>query len=257
MNAIFDSHAHYDDASFDEDRDALLAALPQKNVCGVLCAATCPESACRCLALAEAYPHVWASVGLHPSELDQADAQAIETFRRLYAHPKVVAVGEIGLDYHYDTFPREKQREWFRRQLELAAELDAPVIVHDREAHEDTMKLLREFRPRGVVHCFSGSVELMREVMQLGMSISLGGAVTFKNARRPLEVAAEVPLDRLLLETDAPYMTPVPFRGKRCDSTHIAYTAAQIASVRGIGVDELLACTTANALRLFGIRLPA
>lgn len=206
--------------------------------------------------MAQAYPHVWASAGVHPSELEQAGAQDIEEFRRLYAHPKVVAIGEIGLDYHYDTVPREVQREWFRRQLELAAELDAPVIVHDREAHEDTMKLLRKFRPRGVVHCFSGSVELMHEVMRLGMSISLGGAVTFKNARKPVEVAAAVPLDRLLLETDAPYMTPVPLRGKRCDSTHIAYTAAQIASVCGIGVDELLAQTTENAVRLFGITLP-
>lgn len=254
MPGIFDSHAHYDDTAFDGDRETLLASLPSRGVDGVVNAASAIPSARTSLQLAERYPFVWAAVGIHPQEADQAADGDLEECRRLAAHPRAVAIGEIGLDYHYeDACPREKQRDWFRRQLELAVELDLPVVVHDREAHEDTLRLLREVRPRGVIHCFSGSVEMMREAVALGLYIGLGGAVTFKNARRPAEVAAAVPEDRLLLETDAPYMTPVPFRGKRCDSSHIAYTAARIAELRGCPVESLLAATQANARRLFGL----
>ena len=254
MPGIFDSHAHYDDTAFDGDREALLASLPSRGVDGVVNAASDIPSARAGIRLAERYPYIWAAVGIHPQEADRAVDGDLEECRRLAAHPRVVAIGEIGLDYHYeDACPREKQRDWFRRQLELAVELDLPVVVHDREAHEDTLRLLREVRPRGVIHCFSGSVEMMREAVALGLYIGLGGAVTFKNARRPAEVAAAVPEDRLLLETDAPYMTPVPFRGKRCDSSHIAYTAARIAELRGCPVESLLAATQANARRLFGL----
>lgn len=251
---LFDSHAHYDDARFDEDRDELLAALPSLGVQGVLNAATSPESVTKTLEMAEKHPHVYAAIGVHPSELDTADLDFIDDLKRLYAHEKVVAIGEIGLDYHYDTFPRALQREWFERQLQLAMELDAPVIVHDREAHEDTMNLLQQYRPRGVVHCFSGSVEMMREICKLGMYIGLGGAVTFNNAKKPCEVAAAVPLDRLLLETDCPYMAPVPLRGKRCDSTMMTHTAQKIADLRGVTVDEIIEQTTRNTKELFGIK---
>ena len=249
---IFDSHAHYDDAAFDEDREALLAALPSKSVCGVVNAASNLASSRAGLALAEKYPFVWAAVGLHPEDAAGAREEELAEYRMLAAHPRAVAIGEIGLDYHWeDACPRELQKLWFRRQLALAVELNKPVIVHDREAHEDVLTLLREYRPAGVVHCFTGSVEMMREVVKLGMSIGLGGAVTFKNARRPVEVAAAVPAERLLLETDAHYMSPVPFRGKRNDSALIAYTAAKIAEIRGIEVDTLLRQTEENARRLF------
>ena len=255
MSYIFDSHAHYDDSAFDPDRHSLLAALPERGVAGVINCASDLDSARRSLALAEGYPHVWAAVGIHPEEAAAVPADAMDILRDMAAHPRAVAIGEIGLDYHWeDACPREIQQQWFRRQVELAVELHLPVVVHDREAHADTLDILRRYRPAGVVHCFTGSVEMMREVTALGMYIGLGGAVTFKNARKPVEVAAAVPGDRLLLETDAPYMAPVPCRGKRCDSTLIAHTAARIAEIRGISVDSLLEQTAANAERLFGIR---
>lgn len=254
MPAIFDSHAHYDAEAFDEDREALLASLPGKNVAGVVNAASDAASAQKSVWLAEKYPFLWAAAGIHPEEAAGAGEEDLAICRRLLGHPRVVAVGEIGLDYHYeDACPRETQLLWFRRQLALAVELDKPVIVHDREAHEDVLRLLEEFRPRGVVHCFSGSVEMMRQVVRMGMYIGLGGAVTFKNARKPVEVAAAVPADRLLLETDAPYMAPVPFRGRRCDSSLIACTAERIAEIRGVEMTELLEQTARNARTLFQI----
>lgn len=250
---IVDSHAHYDDRQFDDDRDILLTAMPQNGVALILNAATSPASVKQSIAMAEQYPFVYAAIGIHPSELDTADFSFLDEMAALYAHPKVVAIGEIGLDYHYDTFPRELQRAWFERQLALAKKLDAPVIVHDREAHEDTLTLLKQYQPRGVVHCFSGSVEMMQEIVKLGMYIGLGGAVTFKNAKKPCAVAAEVDSDKLLLETDCPYMAPVPLRGHRCDSTQIIHTAEKIAELRGVAVDDLLWQTNRNAKTLFGM----
>jgi len=251
---IFDSHAHYDDAAFDEDRAALLASLPEKKVCGIVNAASNLASARASLALAEKYPYVYAAVGIHPLDVETVPADglasAMDEIRTLLKHPKAVAIGEIGLDYHYDT-PRDAQMTLLRAQLALAKELDMPVILHDREAHGPMLDLLREFQPKGVVHCFSGSAEMAKEVLKLGLYIGLGGAVTFKNAVHPLEVAAIVPADKLVLETDAPYMTPVPFRGKRCDSALIAYTAEKIAQVRGISAEELLTATAQNARTLF------
>ena len=245
MASIFDSHAHYDDEAFAADRDELLASLHAGNVCGILNASASLASSRMSVQLAERYPFVWAAVGIHPEEAAHTTAEDIEELRRLYDHPRVVAVGEIGLDYHYeDSCPREKQ-------------LEVPVVVHDREAHEDILRLLQAFRPRGVVHCFSGSREMLRELIKIGMYIGLGGAVTFKNARRPVEAAAAVPADRLLLETDAPYMAPVPCRGKRCDSGMIDHTAARIAEVRGITMDQLLEQTRQNACQLFSIDCPA
>lgn len=209
MEGIFDSHAHYDAEQFDEDRDVLLGRLPSLGVVGVVNAASNLAYSRTSIALAERYPYVYAAVGIHPEEAGALTDEDLRELRRLYAHPKVVAIGEIGLDYHYeDACPRAVQQDRFRRQTALAAQLGAPVIVHDREAHEDVLEILREYRPAGVIHCFSGSVETMREAVKLGLYIGLGGAVTFKNARRPVEVAAAVPLDRLLVETDAPYMAP-------------------------------------------------
>ena len=252
MALIFDSHAHYDDKAFITDRDELLSRLPSLGVGAVVNAAVDPESALRCIRMASTYPYLYAAVGVHPEEVGRATDDWLSAIARLAREPKVVAIGEIGLDYHYDdAAPREVQWQWFRRQLALAVDMDLPVIVHDRDAHEDTLALLREYRPRGVVHCFSGSVEMMREIVDLGMYIGLGGAVTFKNAKRPAAVAQAVPADRLLLETDAPYMAPEPCRGHRCDSSLIRHTAERVAAIRAVDTDVLLKTTYANATRLF------
>ena len=256
MSFIFDSHAHYDAEQFDDDRDAVLTALPAQGVCAVIQCATDPESIKKSLKMAEQYPYIRVAVGIHPEFVSQATPEWLDAVRSAAAHPLVCAIGEIGLDYYWEeNAPREVQVDWCRRQIELAMELDLPVIFHDREAHEDTFHLLREYRPRGVVHCFSGSAEMARQLTDLGLYIGLGGAATFKNARKPIEVAESIPLDRLLLEPDAPYMAPVPLRGKRCDSAMIAHTAARIAEVRGMSVDALLDATRANANRLFGLEL--
>ena len=250
---IFDTHAHYTDKRFAPDRDALLRALPGRGVaCVLTCGSDVPDSRAA-LALAHEYEYVYAACGVHPHEAAGFRDQELGELRALLHDPKCAALGEIGLDYHYDFSPRDVQKECFRTQLALAQELDLPVIVHDREAHEDTLKLLQMYRPRGVVHCFSGSWEFAREILALGLYIGLGGAVTFRNARKPLEVAANIPLERLLLETDAPYMAPEPFRGQRCDSAHIAYTAEKIAGLRGMDTQELIDACHENGKRLFGI----
>ena len=256
MSLIFDSHAHYDADAFDEDRDTVLSALPDAGVCAVIQCATDPDSIQKSLALVERYPYIRVAVGIHPEFVNEATPDWLNIVRAAAAHPAVCAIGEIGLDYYWEeNAPREVQLDWCRRQIELALALDLPVILHDREAHEDTLHLIREYRPRGVVHCFSGSAEMARQVTDLGLYIGLGGAVTFKNARKPVEVAAAIPSDRLLLETDAPYMAPVPLRGKRCDSSMIAHTAARIAEIRDMDAETLLAITRQNTNTLFGLNL--
>ena len=253
---IFDSHAHYDSSAFREDRGEVMASLPSRGVCGVINCGSHLQGCRASVELARRYPYVYAAVGLHPEDLKDAPADWLHQVEEMLAEPKVVAVGEIGLDYYWkENAPREEQKAALAAQLELANAHGLPIIFHDREAHGDTMELLRKYRPRGVLHCFSGSVEMMREAVRLGLYIGLGGAVTFKNARVPLEVAREVPLDRLLTETDCPYMAPVPFRGKRCDSTMIAYSAAKIAEVRDVPVEEILKAGRENACALFGITL--
>lgn len=250
---IFDTHAHYEDEQFDSDRDELLSSFPENGISGVVTCGTDIITSEKSIALAEKYPFIYAAVGFHALNLDSLTADWCGDIKKLAAQKKVVAIGEIGLDYHYERDSREKQLEVFEKQLVLANELSLPVIVHDREAHEDTLNLLKKHRPRGVVHCFSGSVETAKEIIKLGMYIGLGGAVTFKNAVKPAEVAAFVPKDRLLLETDAPYMSPVPYRGKRCTSLLIPHTAEKIAAVRGEAVEELLFETDKNARTLFRI----
>lgn len=248
LQGIFDSHAHYDASAFDDDREALLKALPSRGVIGVVNAASDLASAQQSIKMARRWPYIRAAVGVHPEAAGEVAEGWLGELAALAAAPQVCAIGEIGLDYHWeDACPREQQQAVFRAQLALAKELDMPVIVHDRDAHGDVLALLTEFRPRGVVHCFSGSVEMMREVTALGMYIGLGGATTFKNAKRPMAVAAAVPIERLLLETDAPYMAPEPCRGKRCDSSLIAYTARHIAALRGMEPEELLQITAQNA----------
>ena len=252
---IFDTHSHYDDEKFSADRDEVLFRLHENGVCGVIDCGCDRESSLKAISLSEKFDFVYAAIGVHPHEAAGAKESDLEELKALYSKEKVVAVGEIGLDYHYDFSPRSIQLEFFEKQLLLANELSLPVIVHDREAHGDTLNLLKKYKPKGVVHCFSGSAEMAKEVLKLGMYIGLGGAVTFKNAKKPLEVAAVVPENRLLLETDCPYMAPVPLRGSRCDSSMIAYTAEKIAGVRSCNVQELIDRCRENAKELFKIKI--
>ncbi len=255
MRNIFDSHAHYDDSQFDGDREELLGqVLPEKSVSGIINMAADLNSCQTTWELTQRYGYVYGAAGIHPEEARDLPHDWLAQVKAWLGRPKMVAVGEIGLDYHWlDACPKDRQQEVFGLQLELARELSLPVVVHDREAHADTLSFLRQYRPAGVVHCFSGSWETAREILNLGMYIGLGGVVTFKNARHPVEVAKSIPLDRLLLETDCPYMAPVPFRGKRNDSSLIAYVAERIGEVRGQPAEEILQAAEANARRLFAI----
>lgn len=252
MNNIFDTHAHYDDSKFDNDRTALLESLPEKGVCNIVNQATDLRTAGISLEFAEKYDYIYAAVGIHPENLDDLPDNYISVLRELSKHEKVVAIGEIGLDYYYD-IRKDKQLIVFEEQLILANELDMPVCVHDREAHGDTLSLLQKHKPKGVVHCFSGSREMARQILKLGMYLGFGGVVTFKNARKSLEVVEETPLERIVLETDAPYLAPVPNRGKRCDSSMIIYTANKIAEIKNITAEELLKATCENAKRLYNL----
>ena len=249
---IFDAHAHYDDSWFDEDRDELLASLPQKGVCGVVNNAVDLKTAAKAIEFCEKYYYFYAAVGYHPENIIGIPDNYLEKIAELTKHPKVVAIGETGLDYHWDT-PKDLQKRVFEEQIKLSLDLKMPLVVHDREAHGDTFDFLRKYKPNALVHCFSGSVELMREAVRIGCYVSLGGVVTFKNARHSIDVASEIPIDRLLLETDAPYMAPVPFRGKRNDSSKIIFAAEKIATLRGLGVQELLDITAENAKKFYNI----
>ena len=252
---IFDTHAQYDDDAFDEDREEVLRTLPDKGVRFVIDCG-CSERSCRsAIELARQYAYVYAACGVHPEDCEAfGDPDTLEQrLTPFWRHPKCVAIGEIGLDYHYD-IDKATQLSFFEKQLQLSLELDLPVIVHDREAHGDTIDLLRKYKPRGVLHCFSGSAEMAKEAVRLGLYIGFGGAVTFKNARKPLEAVAAIPTDRLLLETDCPYMAPVPFRGKRCDSSMIPLAAEKIADVLGKTAQDILDISCENACALFGVR---
>lgn len=257
MYGIFDSHAHYDDKPFDPDRDELLSrVLPQAGIIGVVNIGNDTPSIASSYALAQRYDYVYCAAGHHPHSAKDVGEHELLELRDFLTRPKVVALGEIGLDYHYDFSPRDVQRRVFREQLEIAKEMDKPVVIHSREATADTMALLREFKPRGIVHCFSGSAETAREILSLGMYIGFTGVVTFTNARKTLEAAAAVPLERLLIETDCPYMAPVPMRGKRCDSTMLPYTLRALAAVKGVDEETLAAVTAANAYAVYGITPP-
>ena len=212
---IFDTHSHYTDSAFDEDRDQVLDALPKEGIVHAVLAGTTLEDSAAGIALTRRYDYLYAAVGIHPETAGQQPADYLAQLERMAADPRVVAVGEIGLDYHYEGYDRDVQIRLFREQLDLAKQLDLPVIIHARDCTEDYVNILREMRPRGVVHCFSGSAETAREVLKLGMYIGFTGVLTFKNAKKALKALAEVPEDKLVLETDCPYMAPVPFRGKR------------------------------------------
>ena len=251
---IFDSHAHYNDPRFDGDREQLLASMPEHGVGYIMNVGCCLASSQQCIELAERYPHVYAAVGSHPDDADHVDGRLLDRYRALAGHEKVRAIGEIGLDYHYEDVPRARQIIAFEQQLELAEALKLPVIVHEREAHGDAMDIVRRHPDvRGVFHCFSGSKELALWLVERGWYIGFTGVVTFKNARRAVEAVQALPLDRILIETDCPYMAPEPYRGRRNDSRYVPLVAAKIAEIRGLTPDEAGYITTENAKRLFGI----
>ena len=251
---IFDSHAHYTDKAFNEDREIMLGSLKESGVCGIINCGADIESSVSSVDLASKYDYIYAACGIHPEEADKTPENYIDILRDLAKNEKCVAIGEIGLDYYWRQDTKDLQKELFEKQILLSKELDLPIIVHDREAHGDTMEILKKHRPKGVLHCFSGSPETATEVLKLGMYIGLGGALTLKNARKAVEVAQMLPLDRLLLETDCPYMAPVPMRGKRNNSGYIPFIAEKVAEIKGIDPQSVLDVTTENTKRLFNIK---
>ena len=253
---IFDTHAHYDDEQFDTDRDALLRGMAEQNVGTIINVGASLAGCWRSVELAHQYPFVYAAVGIHPDEVGDLNEESFARLRETArTEEKVVAIGEIGLDYHWDVQPHEVQKYWFVKQMELAKELDLPIAVHSRDAAKDTFDLIaaRGKGQRGVIHCYSYSPEMAQEYVKLGYHIGLGGVVTFKNAKKAVEAVEAIPIEKILLETDCPYMAPVPFRGKRCDSSMIPYMAEKAAEIKGSSAQEILDITCRNGLKLFEI----
>ena len=254
---LFDTHTHLDDERFNEDRDELIKRIHAEGVSYILNAAADPGNLEQVVELSGDYDFIYSSVGVHPHNASEVDEAVIEKMRQLAKSPKVVAVGEIGLDFYYDTSPRDVQKYWFARQINLAKELSLPIIVHDRDAHEETMNIIKAEKARdvgGVFHCYSGSVEMARAVLNNNFYISVGGVITFKNAKKAIEVVKYVPLDRLLIETDCPYLTPEPFRGKRNDPGLVRLVAQKLAEIKGITFEEAAMATLENGKRLFRIK---
>ena len=252
---LFDTHAHMDDHAFDEDREDLLASLPDQGLALVMNPGCSLASSYNAVKLANTYDYIYAAVGSHPDAADEVNEETLAAYRELCKlNPKVKAIGEIGLDYHYEDIPREIQMKAFRAQMELARELNLPVIVHERDAHEDGMQVVRDFPDvTGVFHCYSGSAEMARQLVDKGWYIGFTGVLTFKNARKAVEVAASIPLERIVLETDCPYMAPEPFRGKRNDPGKIYRMAEKLAEIRGLSVEEIHAITVENGKKLYRI----
>lgn len=248
---IFDSHAHYDDIAFAEDRYSLLKELNENGVCGIVTCAVNNSSSKAVIKLSNDFDFIYCAVGIHPENID--DGYDLSEIKELAKYKKCVAIGEIGLDYNFDDTNKEEQKKLFEEQIILANELGLPIIVHDRDAHEDTLNLLKKYKPKGVVHCFSGSTEMAKEVLKIGMYIGIGGVVTFKNAKKLPDIVKIIPNDRLLIETDCPYLSPEPFRGKLCHSGLIPFTAQKIAELRNTSRDDILKSTLNNAKMLFNI----
>lgn len=246
---IYDTHAHYDDERFDGILDDLMAELQNRGVGRIINCGCDLESSKKGLSLAEKYSFVYTAVGIHPCNIDSGTA--ISDIENLAKHEKCVAIGEIGLDYYWKDDNKQEQKQIFINQIELAKKLDLPVIVHDRDAHADTLEILKSTKPKGVLHSFSGSVEMAEEILKIGMYLGIGGVITFKNAKKPPEVVEMLPLDRLLLETDAPYLTPVPFRGETNHSQMIYLTAEKIAEIKNKSIAEILEISYLNAQNLF------
>lgn len=251
---IFDTHAHYDDEAFDDDRESLILSLKDRGVVGIVSCGCDIASTVANQNLSHSFDDFYFAAGFHPENLEDFSVEDLEKLEPFFADEKCVAVGEIGLDYHWMNSTKEKQRELFVAQIELAKAKSLPVIVHDREAHGDTLEILKATKPSGVLHCFSGSVEMAREVIKLGMFLGFNGVATFKNARKIPEVIREIPLDRIVLETDCPYLAPEPHRGKRNDSSFIPFIAQRIGEILGISAQEVLDITNKNARALYNLK---
>ena len=253
---IFDTHAHYDDDAFDEDRDELLSGMAAKNVEYIVNVGASIESSKRSIALAEKYPFIYAAVGVHPDEVGELNEEKFNRLREWTKHEKAKAVGEIGLDYYWDKEQHDLQKHWFMRQMELAHEINLPIIVHSREAAKDTLDMIIAAKPldlSGIIHCYSYSVEQAREYLNMGYYIGIGGVLTFKNAKKLKEVAEYAPLSQIVLETDCPYLAPTPYRGKRNDSSMIAYVAEELAAIKQMPVEEVIRITNENGKKLYHI----
>ncbi len=256
-NKLIDSHAHLDDDRFDNDRTELINRLKENEIELVLNPGADLATSKKAVKLADEYSFIYAAVGCHPHDSKYMNDDTMNIFRELAKNKKVIAIGEIGLDYYYDNSDRETQKKWFREQIKLASELDMPYIVHDRDAHEDLFKIMKEeakSNTRGILHCYSGSVEMAKEFIKLGFYISLAGPVTFKKAKTPKNVAKEIPLDKLLIETDSPYLTPEPYRGKRNEPKYVKFVAEEIANIRNVSIDVIAKNTNENFKKLFCLR---
>ncbi len=253
---IFDTHAHYDDDAFDEDRDALLSGMKDAGVEYIVNVGASMASSQRSIALAEKYPFVYAAVGVHPDEVGELDEEKFAKLKEWTKHEKVKAVGEIGLDYYWDKEQHDLQKHWFMRQMELAHEVKLPMIVHSREAAKDTLDMVVAAKPlelSGIIHCYSYSAELAREYLNMGYYLGIGGVLTFKNAKKLKEVAEYAPLSQIVLETDCPYLAPVPYRAKRNDSSKLSYVAAELAAIKQMPVEEVIRITNENGRKLYNI----
>jgi len=248
---LFDTHAHLDDVKFDADREAVIQKIIDSGVGRVVNIGADMESSKMSIQLAEKYDFIYAAVGVHPHDAENMTDDDLLTIEKWAAHPKVVAIGEIGLDYFYDNSPREKQRYWFEKQLFLAEKLDKPVIIHDRDAHGDTLEILGKSKAKGIVHCFSGSVEMAKQIVDMGFYISFAGPLTYKNSRHAVEVARVMPIDKILIETDCPYLSPDGHRGQRNDSSLVRLVCEKLAEIRGISFEEAAKITYQNAERVY------
>lgn len=250
---VIDTHAHYDDSAFDSDRYELLGNILDTSVEKIITIGCSLEGSGNAIGIAEQFPSVYASVGIHPSDCMNLPENYIELLSEMSKNKKVIAIGEIGLDYHYEGYDKKAQIDCFTKQLELAEKLSLPVIIHSREATADTMDILRKYKPRGVVHCFSGSTETAREIINLGMMISFTGVLTFKNSKKAVEACKEIPIERLMLETDSPYMAPVPHRGERNNSSYVYHVAEKVAEIKGMTIEEVINICNNNANNFFGL----
>lgn len=252
---LFDSHAHIDDEKFDDDREEVIARAFESGVTEFVNVGACMASSARSVALAEKYEKIYAAVGIHPHDAENALEGDYEKLAAWSKHNKVVAIGEIGLDYYYDLSPRDVQRTVFIRQIDVARQMDMPIIIHDRDAHGDILDILKKEAKgiTGILHCFSGSLEMAKEIIKLGFYISIAGPVTFKNAAKLPEIVEKIPLERLLIETDCPYLTPQPYRGKRNEPAYVRLVGEQVASLRGMEFSSLAEATRDNAKRIFKI----
>lgn len=250
---IFDTHAHYDDEQFDTDREELLTSMEENNVGTIVNVSATFDSCARVTKMALKYPFMYAAVGVHPDEVGALDDEKFAKMESLLSEEKVVAVGEIGLDYYWDNESHDLQKEWFIRQLDLARKHDLPVLIHSREAAADTMAIMKEHAQGlgGVIHCYSYSKEMAKEYVKMRFYIGIGGVVTFKNARKVKETVEDIPLTSIVLETDCPYLAPEPYRGKRNNSAYIRYVAEEIAKIKGISCEEVIAQTEENARKMY------